>query len=529
MIQLEDTNNPNHSNVDYASTTMGLVQNDKTKWFAFTHKNSNAPRNVQEVFVHPDVERIEEDAFENCKSLTRIYIPGDSILQSIGESAFWDCSSIKSIKIPDTVNKIGYRCFFHCTNLVSVSLPRANAPNGEFFGTGLTIIEPETFIECKSLQSIAIPDSVMEIGRKSFKNCSSLISVSISQTNSQISEIGKEAFCGCTSLTSFAIPPLVRHIQDRTFLNCKSLLSVIVPHRTLQSIGKCAFGGCISLLEVYNMPSLSECYTTTADAGNQQRQQIQFHQQPLVHISQNSFFNCPMLEQSGQANSGSWQGRSLDHLPIHSYLHNDFFQNDTTSAAAYSYESTLLQVVQEYPRSSLYLTDVAQMTPLHMICCHPNVTLRMIEIMKGTYSNCDDDDDLRTHEYTGRNTNLLSMKNVMGMTPLMIYLATRGIYVTCDGNNKNYNDDTPTTLLDLLKAGVQRKELEFIFEAFDDNRFLKSSLTKEFQLEDHGTSESSVSTSKLFPFMVAAVLPQYGLDVVYMLARRCPEGLRLQT
>ena len=179
------------------------------------------------------VTSIGDVAFYGCSSLTSVTIP-DSVT-SIGESAFYDCSSLKSVTIPDSVTSIGRSAFYGCSSLTSVTIPNS-----------VTSIRIWAFYGCSSLTSVTIPNSVTSIGDNAFSGCSSLTSVTIPNS---VTSIVDGAFEGCSSLKSVTIPNCVTSIGDGAFEGCSSLKSVTIPN-CVTSIGEYAFSGCSSLTSV---------------------------------------------------------------------------------------------------------------------------------------------------------------------------------------------------------------------------------------------------------------------------------------
>ena len=91
----------------------------------------------------------------------------------------------------------------------------------------VTSIGDGAFFDCSSLTSVTIPDRVKSIGSSAFSGCSSLSSINIPNS---VTSIGQSAFRGCTSLQSITIPDSVTHIGYWAFANCKQLENVTIGH-----------------------------------------------------------------------------------------------------------------------------------------------------------------------------------------------------------------------------------------------------------------------------------------------------------
>ena len=171
------------------------------------------------------VTSIGEFAFFDCTSLTSITIPNG--VTSIGDYAFRDCSSLTSITIPDSVTSIGESAFGWCTSLTSITIPN-----------GVTSIGDYTFWNCTSLTSITIPNSVTWIGGSAFYGCSSLIAIDIAADNEYYTSVNgvlfnkdkTELICYPAGKTdkSYNIPNSVTSIDGSTFHYCSSLTAVDV-------------------------------------------------------------------------------------------------------------------------------------------------------------------------------------------------------------------------------------------------------------------------------------------------------------
>lgn len=185
------------------------------------------------IIIPDSVTSIGNDAFGECYELINITIPNS--VTSIGDGVFYDCS-LTSINIPDSVNYIGEDVFNDCSNLNTIIIQEGNTVYDSRNNCN-AIIETDTnklIIGCKNT---IIPNSVTSIGSSAFYGHSSLISIIIPNS---VTSIGSSAFYGCSGLTSITIPNSVTSIQDYTFYSCSGLITITIPD-SVTSIGNSAF------------------------------------------------------------------------------------------------------------------------------------------------------------------------------------------------------------------------------------------------------------------------------------------------
>lgn len=193
-----------------------------------------APQNLEgEYSIREGSKVIEKEAFFECNSLKSVIIPNSVTI--IEDWAFLGCCSLRSIDIPDSVTKIGVSAFSGCSSLMSIHMPDS-----------VTSIGYNAFEGCISLKNIHIPDSVTSIGSNAFEECVSLKSIIIPDS---VTRIEGWTFYYCKSLKSIIIPDSVTSIGDSAFSDCKSLININIPNG-VTSIGDSAFSNCHSLTSV---------------------------------------------------------------------------------------------------------------------------------------------------------------------------------------------------------------------------------------------------------------------------------------
>jgi serine/threonine protein kinase len=235
-----------------------LFNKDKSRIISFRNQN------IESYVIPSSVTSIGDRAFYGCSSLSEIVLP--SCVTSIGDRAFYGCSSLSEIVIPSCVTSIGKGAFRGCYSLSEIVIP-----------SSVTSIGDWAFSFCDSLSEIVIPSSVTNIGDSAFSGCRSLSEIVIP---SSVTSIGDRAFSRCFSLKYISIPKSVIGLNGNPFaewngkLECLSpnfvyeddvlfnkdksriisfrnqnIESYVIPS-SVTSIGKGAFSYCVSLSEI---------------------------------------------------------------------------------------------------------------------------------------------------------------------------------------------------------------------------------------------------------------------------------------
>ncbi|MDE5593438.1 MAG: leucine-rich repeat domain-containing protein, partial [Clostridiales bacterium] len=154
---------------------------------------------------------IAGDVFGRCTSLTSINLGNE--LRSIGSSAFSGCESLESITFPSALQNMGSTEFYGCSGLTSVNgLPDVTYVDDD--GNEYEHTLPSgIFRDCANLESVTIPDGIVNIGSNAFRNCKSLSSVSMPDT---VATIGSYGFYGC-GMTEIKLSKSLRRLGSYVF------------------------------------------------------------------------------------------------------------------------------------------------------------------------------------------------------------------------------------------------------------------------------------------------------------------------
>ncbi len=342
--------NVGENNTAYSSESGILYNKSKTQ---FIH----IPTAVKGTITIPDgITSIGSSAFSENKKIETVIIGTTSKLETIGESAFLDCTSLKSITIPKSVTSIGKNAFYNCNNInklyitdlvawcnidfgnvtanplgknlylnydliTELHIPQEvkEIKNYVFAGyNGTSIIIPDgvtsigagAFSDCANLISITIPKSVTSIGAGAFNSCYELKYVYF-ENNSKLETIGDKAFYHSV-IINISIPDSVTSIGESAFENCYYLASMrFGDNSKLETIGNEAFYMC-SRLNNITIPDSVTSIGNRAFARCSILASITIPKN-VTYIGADAFYGCIDLSSVTFANKNGWKvGNSID-------------------------------------------------------------------------------------------------------------------------------------------------------------------------------------------------------------------------
>ena len=126
---------------------------------------------------------IGDNAFYSCSAIQEIVLPES--LVSVGDAAFYSCANLQHVSLPSSIRRIGKGAFWNCSELSEITIPQ-----------GVTAIPENTFNGCVKLEKVNLPTSVNTIGNAAFRGCA----ISKLILPESVSSLGSGAFSACNNL-----------------------------------------------------------------------------------------------------------------------------------------------------------------------------------------------------------------------------------------------------------------------------------------------------------------------------------------
>lgn len=230
---------------------------------------------------------IEENAFYNCTGVTEIEIP--QTVKKIGDGAFSFCSSLEKVTIPHTVTEIPDNAFIGCEKLEKVELPDS-----------ITRIGDSAFSNCTSLKELNIPDKLTEIGDSAFTRAP-LTAIDTDGCENYVFKDGylmdkkeTEIYRGSADLSGeLRIPENIKTIKSGAFSQCYGVEEIFFPG-SVSEIGSNAFWDCCNVKKI----DFSEGLYSIGEGAFTYNELVQTIELPisLKTIGKDAFLGCASLD-----------------------------------------------------------------------------------------------------------------------------------------------------------------------------------------------------------------------------------------
>lgn len=235
-------------------------------------------------------------AFKGCKSLERVWLDGG--IKTINPGTFRE-SGLQTVHIAAIT--IHCEAFYDCRYLNDVTLVGVKTLGNRVFRNcnintlqlpmGLKTIGISCFELCYRLKSIDIPSSVTEVGCNCFRKCTSLTNISL-----PVKTIRMGVFSGCLGLVTAILSPDIRQISSYAFEGCISLQSLGIgdTFEELVYLGEGSFMGTLNLRAFPHIPKISAIPDRMFEGSG--IESIGDANQQIISVGDRAFHDCDYLE-----------------------------------------------------------------------------------------------------------------------------------------------------------------------------------------------------------------------------------------
>lgn len=210
---------------------------------------------VPDTYEGKPVTEVAEFAFFNKSSLISIILP--DTIEKIGDSAFHGCSALTSFTVPKSLKEVEESAFYATVKLGAVYVDSIDTWLGITFDYDTAESCPLVYgatllVSGEPLVDLVVPKTVEKISGYAFYGCTTLQSVRF-EDGSVCKRIGWGAFQNCTSLCALSLPEGFETFNTHAFKGCTSLSTLTLPS-TVNTFGADVFRGCTGLRTLVFLP-----------------------------------------------------------------------------------------------------------------------------------------------------------------------------------------------------------------------------------------------------------------------------------
>lgn len=210
---------------------------------------NTASRQLVSVNLNPKISDIAPSCFAECRNLA--YIDAGNKVKSVGDYAFYNCSSLSGVSFLASENKeltrIGDYAFAG-SGLKSIKLNLQGSVADSSINT-------HCFADCKQLSSVEMINSTY-LGDHMFDGCDNLVDVKLNNYHSYVNPF---AFANCRTLAKIQIPANIYMLSPHMFEGCVNLTSIQFQSGSqLRQLGECVFSGCTKLTTISLPASIND-------------------------------------------------------------------------------------------------------------------------------------------------------------------------------------------------------------------------------------------------------------------------------
>lgn len=305
-----------------------------------------------------EVTEIGMEAFYGCSDMTSVNIPNS--VKKLGYHAFYGCSGLTSITIPNSITEIVNDAFESCTGLTAVHISDLSAWCDINFHTSYSsplYYATHLYLNGQKVENAEISTIHPKISDHAFENCADLVSIKLP---SSITHIGYLAFKGCKNLKSVTLPSKLKTISYKAFEGCINLTDITIPS-SVTKIESYAFNGCVRLKEITIPSSITSIEDKTFNKCFRLEKVV--IPNSVTSIGKYAFANCPHLSNIAipysvtDIGEGAFSGFNVEEITLPYGIKN-------ISEKTFEYTSKLKRIYVpmsqlEYYKSKFKDTDVS--------------------------------------------------------------------------------------------------------------------------------------------------------------------------